>query len=60
MRYRIYLSSGSKGFRYLRTVPSNLVTVTGLTSGLAYGFEVLPVSTRSRTGRAGYVSVRTP
>jgi hypothetical protein len=60
MRYRIYLRSGSQGFRYVRTVSSDLVTVTGLTSGLTYDFEVLPVSTRSRAGRASYVSVRVP
>ena len=60
MRYRIYVSSGSQGFRYLRTVSSDQVTVTRLTSGLTYDFEALPVSTRSRTGPAGHVSVRVP
>jgi hypothetical protein len=60
MRYRIYLRSGSQGYRYIRTVSSDRVTVTGLSSGLTYDFEVLPVSTRSRDGPAGYVSVRMP
>ena len=60
MRYRIYVRSGSQGFRYLRTVSSDQVTVTRLASGLTYDFEVLPVSTRSHTGPAGYVSVRMP
>jgi hypothetical protein len=60
MRYRIYLRSGSQGFRYVRTVSSDLVTVTGLTSGRTYDFEVSPVSTRSHAGPAGYVSMRMP
>jgi hypothetical protein len=60
MRYRIYLRAGSRGFRYLRTVSSDRVTIARLTSGLTYDFEVLPVSTRSRAGLAGYVSARMP
>jgi hypothetical protein len=60
MRYRIYARSGSQRFRYVTTVSSDRVTVTRLTSGLTYHFEVLPVSTRSHAGPAGYASVRMP
>jgi hypothetical protein len=60
MRYRVYVSSGSQGLRYMRTVSSHRVTVTGLTSGLIYTFEVVPENIHADTGPAAYTSAQLP
>ncbi len=60
MQYRVYLSSGAQASEYVRTVSATRMTVTGLTSGLAYDFEVVPVNTRSDTGPPAYISVGVP
>jgi hypothetical protein len=60
MRYRVYLSSGSQGFEYVRMVSSPRVTITGLTPGVTYDFEVVPVNVHSNTGPAAYMSVQMP
>jgi hypothetical protein len=60
LKYRIYLSSGSRRFEYVRTVSSSRVTLTGLTSRRSYDFEVVPMNSRSNSGPAAYVSVQMP
>jgi hypothetical protein len=60
MRYRVYVSSGSEGLRYVRTVSSHRATVTGLTSRLTYTFEIVPENIHSDTGPAAYTSAQLP
>lgn len=60
MRYRVYFSAGSQAVENLRTVSSDGITITGLTSGGTYDFEVVPVNTRSSTGPPAYISVQVP
>lgn len=60
MRYRVYLSSGSEGFDLVRTVSSNLVTLTGLTAGVTYDFQVVPLNIHSDPGPAASASASLP
>jgi hypothetical protein len=60
MRYRVYLSSGSDDFELVRTVSSNQVTLTGLTAGLTYDFQVVPVNIHSGAGPAASASASLP
>jgi hypothetical protein len=60
MRYGVYVSSGAAGYKYARTVSSPRATLTGLTSGLTYDFEVVPINVHSDAGPAAYASASVP
>jgi hypothetical protein len=60
MRYRVYLSSGSEGFELVRTVSSNRATLTGLTPGMTYDFQVVPINVHSDAGPAAFTSASLP
>jgi hypothetical protein len=59
VRYQIYVGSAS-GFVHLRTVFLPHAVLTGLTRGLTYEFQVVPMSIYSSTGPAADVFVRIP
>ncbi len=60
LRYRIYLATGPGGFVHVRSVIAPQVTITGLTAGSTYVFQVVPVSIYSGTGPGADVTVRIP
>jgi hypothetical protein len=60
MKYLIYRSIGSGGFVKVRRVWSTHVTLTGLTPGLTYRFQVVPVSIHSDRGPGAEITVRIP
>jgi hypothetical protein len=59
LQYQVYLSSGS-GFERMRTTSSTQVTLSGLTAGVTYDFEVVPVNVHSDPGPPAYASVDLP
>jgi hypothetical protein len=58
LRYRVYRSIAPGTWVRVRTVPAPGVTVTGLTSGLTYEFEVVAVNVYRRAGPAAFVTAR--
>ncbi len=60
LRYRIYLATGAGSFVDVRSVSSPHVTFTGLTQGLTYQFQVVPLSIYSDAGPGAEITVRIP
>jgi hypothetical protein len=58
VRYRVYLATAPGTWAEVRTVSAPGVTVTGLTSGLDYEFEIVPVNAFQSTGAAAFVTAR--
>jgi hypothetical protein len=60
LQYQIYVAAGSGGFAQVRTVSSNHVTLTRLTHGLTYQFQVVPVNYYSNAGPGAQITVQIP
>jgi len=60
LQYQIYVAGGSGGFAKVRTVSSTGVTLTGLTRGLTYQFQVVPVNYYNNAGPGAETSARIP
>jgi hypothetical protein len=60
LQYAIYVAGGSGGFARVRTVSSNSVTLTGLTHGLTYQFQVVPVNYYNNAGPGAQTSAQIP
>jgi hypothetical protein len=60
LRYRVYVESPSGTWAKVGTVWPPRITVTGLTGGLTYQFEVVPVNIWAAVGPARYVNVQVP
>ena len=60
LQYQIYVAGGSGGFAQVRTVSSTSVTLTGLTHGLTYQFQVVPVNYYNNAGPGAQTSAQIP
>jgi hypothetical protein len=60
LQYRIYLADGSGGFAQVRTVSSTSVTLTGLTHGATYQFQVVPLNYYNNAGPGAQTSAQIP
>ncbi len=60
LQYQIYAADGSGGFAHVRTVSSTHVTLTGLTHGRTYQFQVVPVNYYSNAGPGAETTVQIP
>jgi hypothetical protein len=58
LRYRVLMMSPSGSYVPARTVGRPRATITGLTRGLTYRFEVVPVNIYGEPGPAGFLSVK--
>jgi hypothetical protein len=60
LQYQIYVAGGSGGFARVRTVSSTSVTLTGLTRGATYQFQVVPVNYYNNAGPGAETSAHIP
>jgi hypothetical protein len=60
LEYQIYVAGGSGGFSRVRTVSSTSVTLTGLTRGATYQFQVVPVNYYNSAGPGAQTSAQIP
>jgi hypothetical protein len=60
LQYQIYVAGGSGGFAQVRTVSSTNVTLTGLTRGLTYQFQVVPVNYYNNAGPGAETTAQIP
>jgi hypothetical protein len=60
MQYQVYAAAGSGGFELVRTVYAPQVTLTRLTPGLTYQFQVVPRNYYADAGPGAEITVRIP
>jgi hypothetical protein len=60
LQYQVYVGGGSGGFAQVRTVSSTHVTLTGLTRGRTYQFQVVPVNYYKNAGPGAETTAQIP